>query len=291
MERMQSILSQSLMHREPGKSQFVSRTTHAGSGVFIKHVQYSLFVWNTTAHWYIFRLMHETPCFTQSLHNAKNRILSRMCTLGKSFRIDSNSAGKLSEKQLKASPLYFLVSECQLFLPELVNTIVKSLVAYESRLVLCWTATMRFTTEEYTDMIVAYGLAGESKRAAARIYAERFPERAHSTKDTIFRVVKRLRETGCLVHKTKDVPVRRGVPDEERVLDMFYENPGTSVRRAAHELGLSRYAVHQTLRENRLHPFHYQRVQQLLPRDFQQRINFCEGLLLFNIYGTLINVE
>ncbi|EFN62199.1 hypothetical protein EAG_00157, partial [Camponotus floridanus] len=27
------------------------------------------------------------------------------------------------------------------------------------------------------------------------------------------------------------------------------------------------------------HPFHYQRVQQLLARDEQQRIYFCEGFL------------
>ncbi|XP_011861303.1 PREDICTED: uncharacterized protein LOC105558310 [Vollenhovia emeryi] len=210
MERMQSILSQSLMHREPGKSQFVSRTTHAGSGVFIKHVQYSPFVWNTTTHWYIFRLMHETPCFTQSLHNAKNRILSRMCTLGKSFRIDSNSAGKLSEKQLKASPRYFLVSECQLFLPELVNTIVKSLVAYESRLVLCWTATMRFTTEEYTDMIVAYGLAGESKLAAARMVFQ--------TKREYWTCFMKTPEPACVVRLTNwDFPGSRCIRLCERI--------------------------------------------------------------------------
>lgn len=141
---------------------------------------------------------------------------------------------------------------------------------------------MLFTPEEYTDMIVAYGLAGENTRVAAQIYAERFPGRARlPTKNTILRVVQRLREKGCLVHNTRNMPLRRRVQDEERILDMFNENPGTSVRHAARELNISAYAVHQTLCVNRLHPYHYRRVQQLLPRDFQQRINFCEGIAIF----------
>jgi hypothetical protein len=141
---------------------------------------------------------------------------------------------------------------------------------------------MKFTPEEYTDMIVAYGLAGENTRAAARIYAERFPGRAHPTKHTILRAVQQLRETGCLVHNKVGVPVRLRVQDEERILDSVYENPRTSVRCIAHEFGFSRYAVHHTLRVNQLHPYHYQRVQQLLPRDLQPRINFCEGIVIID---------
>lgn len=42
--------------------------------------------------------------------------------------------------------------------------------------------------------------------------------------------------------------VRLRVRDEERILEAFYENPGTSVRHVAHEFGFSRYAVHHALR-------------------------------------------
>lgn len=130
--------------------------------------------------------------------------------------------------------------------------------------------------------MVAYGLAGENTELAARIYAERFPGRArHPTRRTIFRVVQQFRETACLVHNTRAIPVRRRVHDEERILDLFYENPGFSVRRAARELNLSPYNVHRTLRENQLHSYHYQRVQQLLPRDSEPRIYFCEGNVSF----------
>ncbi|EZA54488.1 hypothetical protein X777_05743, partial [Ooceraea biroi] len=65
----------------------------------------------------------------------------------------------------------------------------------------------------------------------------------------------------------------------QRVLDAFHENPGISVHRTALEFDLSRYEVHSILRQNELHPYHYQRVQQILPRDVEQRIYFCEGFL------------
>lgn len=78
-----------------------------------------------------------------------------------------------------------------------------------------------------------------------------------------------MRDIGYLVHNTVGVPVRRRIQDEERVLDAFYENPGISIRSAVRELDFSRYDVHYTLRENQLHLYHYQRVQQLLPRDLQ----------------------
>ena len=130
--------------------------------------------------------------------------------------------------------------------------------------------------------------AEENSREAARIYAERFSERdQHPSKNTIARCVQRARETGSLQ------PARRGdicgarprirADDEERILRMFEEDPGNSVRRAARALGYSRYVVHRTLRRNALHPYHFQRVQQLLPGDEEQRIYFCEGILIIFI--------
>lgn len=53
------------------------------------------------------------------------------------------------------------------------------------------------------------------------------------------------------------------------------------MRRVAHEFGFSRNAVHRILRVNGLCPYHYQRVQ-LLPRDCQPRINFCEYIIFIN---------
>lgn len=76
---------------------------------------------------------------------------------------------------------------------------------------------------------------------------------------------------------------RLDVNEEERILQLFEENPRTSVRRAAHLLGLSRNTIHRVLRRNRLHPNHFQRVQQLLPGDYEQRVHFCEGIFIILI--------
>jgi len=87
---------------------------------------------------------------------------------------------------------------------------------------------MKYTPQEYTDMIVAYGLAGENTHRAAAIYAERFPGRAQKPSGrTILRVVQQLRETGCLVHNVgiTGSGMRLHVRGGERILKAFYENP------------------------------------------------------------------
>ncbi|EFN61941.1 hypothetical protein EAG_01313, partial [Camponotus floridanus] len=56
---------------------------------------------------------------------------------------------------------------------------------------------------------------------------------------------------------------RRHINVDEEVLHAFEENPGNSIRHVANTLGVPRSTVHRILKENGLHPFHYQRVQQL----------------------------
>lgn len=137
---------------------------------------------------------------------------------------------------------------------------------------------MDYSAEEYTEMLIFYGEAGRSASGAAALYAERYPERErHPSHHVILGCVQRARETGCLMPRHHGASVRIPVRDEERVLRHFEENPGNSVRRAVRDLGLSRYVVHRTLRRNGLHAYHYQRVQQLVAGDEEQRIYFCEG--------------
>ncbi|KAL6417600.1 hypothetical protein ACFW04_012632 [Cataglyphis niger] len=73
--------------------------------------------------------------------------------------------------------------------------------------------------------------------------------------------------------------MQNDVNDEKKILVTIEENSQNSVRHLAETLGLSRHLVHRTLRQNGLHPYHFQRVQQLLPRDQEPRINFCVRFL------------
>jgi len=144
-----------------------------------------------------------------------------------------------------------------------------------------------YTAQDYTDMIILYGVARENAYVAARLYAERFPERErHPDHKVILRCIRRVRETGSVLPYA-----RRGigglrparVNDEERILRAFEENPRNSIRRVARALNVSRHVVHRVLRQNGLHPYHFQRVQQLLAGDAEQRVYFCEGIFIIFI--------
>lgn len=140
---------------------------------------------------------------------------------------------------------------------------------------------MNFTTEEYTYMIYFYGMARGNARVAERLYAERFPNRRHANRRTITRCFLRAIETGVLrVHENRDRALHRHVNNDEQILRAFEENPQNTIRRVSRALGISRTTVHRVVQENGLHPFHFQRVQQLLPRDEIQRIYFCEGIFM-----------
>ncbi|KAL6446817.1 hypothetical protein ACFW04_001325 [Cataglyphis niger] len=102
-----------------------------------------------------------------------------------------------------------------------------------------------YTTNECTDMVIVCGIAGENACAAARLYAERFPERVrHPDNNVILRCIRRVRETGTLLldRRNHGVLVHR-VDAEERILRAFEENPRNSVRRVAQILSRDTWCI------------------------------------------------
>ncbi|XP_066600036.1 histone-lysine N-methyltransferase SETMAR-like [Prorops nasuta] len=137
---------------------------------------------------------------------------------------------------------------------------------------------MIFTKNEYVDMIFAYGEAKQSARRAVQIYKERFPTRRHPDHKVILRVVTNFKATG----KVHEFSRNRSCADPElalRVLEYVEENPRSSVRQISRIFNTPISTAWRILRKNALHPFHMQRVHQLLPRDWQPRVNFCMGFL------------
>ncbi|GBM46515.1 hypothetical protein AVEN_215025-1 [Araneus ventricosus] len=55
----------------------------------------------------------------------------------------------------------------------------------------------KFGINDYCEMVLIYGECGRKAKSAAKLYRERFPEGPNPTRQTILKVVKRLRETGC----------------------------------------------------------------------------------------------
>lgn len=153
-------------------------------------------------------------------------------------------------------------------------------------------ANVPYTWQEYFQMFGCLAQTEGDPRAAANLYREQFAELNDGRRFPDHRVFvnlqNRLAQGGALV--PGGIPrARQGRrdnnidPDLERlVLEQFNENPNLSTRIVAVRLGLDQNQnrlVHRILKANGLHPFHYQKVQALAPRDFQRRINFCNMIL------------
>lgn len=143
---------------------------------------------------------------------------------------------------------------------------------------------MAYTNEEYYDMLMALGECHGQYHVAARRYAELYPHRErHPSAPVILRAAQRLYETGSVLsmnkHDTGRDRVARNLQNTQSVLLAFEQNPETSIRVVAREHDFSPATVHRILQEEKLHAFHYTRVQHLLPEDYHARRIFCENFL------------
>nr|CAH7752441.1 unnamed protein product [Callosobruchus chinensis] len=68
-------------------------------------------------------------------------------------------------------------------------------------------------------------------------------------------------------------------PEEDEVLEAVEEDPSTSLRAIEITTGVPKGTAHRILKRHELHPYHVQRVQTLLPADYQRRVNFSRTIL------------
>lgn len=137
---------------------------------------------------------------------------------------------------------------------------------------------VQYTNEEMTDMLLVFGYCQGNCLESCRVYSERFPNRRLPNRKTFAAVERRIRETGMFAPVSANYGRARTVrtPEvEEEILNRIEENPKLSSRRLGLELGVSKDTVNRVTREQLLHPFHIQRVQDLLPHDFESRLGFC----------------
>lgn len=141
---------------------------------------------------------------------------------------------------------------------------------------------VRYTFAEYRDMIMCYGEASSNSSEAQRIYRERYPLRQVPNVRTFIDVHRRLGEDGCFKKAKVDTGAhrtRRTVANEEAILQIVENNPRTSTRRISAAVpNVNRESVRQVLKEQLLHPFHFQKCHHLLEQDFLPRVQFCEWL-------------
>lgn len=135
-----------------------------------------------------------------------------------------------------------------------------------------------YSNEEYADMHFYYGLARGNALEARRLYTAAFPQRRRPHREVFVRVHRALRQTGSFgVMRDYQLAV---VPQRDNaILNHFNDDPRTSVRRASNVLNIPRETIRRTLRRDGRHPYHICRVQELLPGDFERRIQFCQWFI------------
>ncbi|KAJ8978460.1 hypothetical protein NQ317_002914 [Molorchus minor] len=139
-----------------------------------------------------------------------------------------------------------------------------------------------YTNAEMCEMHYLYGMASGNSAEARRLYQERHPDRQVSHHNLFQRIHQRLWENGSFKKNTADNgrPMEVAIRQEEAVLNeiCLQENPITSTRKIAHNLNLPHSTVWRIFKRQLLYPYHIQRVQALLPRDFPPRLAFCRWM-------------
>lgn len=138
----------------------------------------------------------------------------------------------------------------------------------------------QFSNEEYADIVFVYGFCNGNAEQAQYEYRERFPNRRIPNTKTFTSVFRCLRTNGSFPSHSYSLerPQRHQVNVEENVIRQIQRSPCTSTRRISFRTGLTQSKVWRILKKEKLYPFHYQKVQNLLPRDLQIRLQFCHWL-------------
>ncbi|GBM47660.1 hypothetical protein AVEN_120098-1 [Araneus ventricosus] len=122
---------------------------------------------------------------------------------------------------------------------------------------------------------------GRKAKSVARLYRERFPEVPHPTRQTILKVVKHLKESGCVTSRPRvrrPRNVGRKVQPED-VLVYALAHPQSSTKMISENCGLSKSRVWTVLSESGAHPYRSTPVQGLLPRDAERRYAWCNFVM------------
>ena len=125
---------------------------------------------------------------------------------------------------------------------------------------------------------------GESMTEIQRLFKRRFIGRHGNvpSRNSIFRWVNALRTTGLLLKTKPPSPFRtaRTPRNVDRVREAIIRSPRCSARRHSAELGISQSTVQQILHKDlAFQRYQIMTLQQLNPRDYQQRLSFCQTML------------
>jgi len=132
---------------------------------------------------------------------------------------------------------------------------------------------------EEVDMLLIFGECKRNARAAATLYALRFPNMRHPSHMAFTRLERRSRELGFGTHKRNK---QHPVTNDDTTIDVLAAveaNPHVSIRDIVRDSGgVSKSSVGRILKQSRYHPYHISLHQELTQNDFNRRVEFCTWL-------------
>lgn len=136
---------------------------------------------------------------------------------------------------------------------------------------------MNFSNAEMVDMVFVLGASDKNCLLATRIYLERYPNRRQPNRRAFEKLMERFQTTGSVAYN-KGERTKRVLTEENQlnVLLTVTENPHIGQRDISNQLDIRRSSIQNILKENKMHPYHIQLLQELNEEDFQRRIHFCE---------------
>ena len=131
--------------------------------------------------------------------------------------------------------------------------------------------------------LVAYCVTYGNSEQARRRYYEEYGEEAPDGR-TIRRWTDKFLSTDSILPRSSSGNRSQRVLNEKKdsIVNAVVENPRTSQRVIAREVGVSQRTVGKTLKENGYKPYKVHQMQQLFDHDKQSRLDFCRAILQKN---------
>lgn len=136
---------------------------------------------------------------------------------------------------------------------------------------------MNFSIEEMRNMIYILGECNKNPLLASRVYAERYPDNRKPRSEAFEKLMHRFNETGNVAYSKKIVQ-NSITTSEENVLNVLLaveENPQSSIKQIEDVTNVGEFSVRKILKKHKFHPYHLEIHQELLERDYANRLNFC----------------
>ena len=140
---------------------------------------------------------------------------------------------------------------------------------------------MRLTEKERIEILIMLGTGDKTRtqQQVCNLFNNKYPNREPISQGTVSKIEKKWRNIGIV----KDIR-RSGRPrvSDEKKLDILLtvqENPHTSSTHMATDNNLHQSTVSKILKQQKLHPYKVQFIQELLDDDPDRRNEFCENMI------------